>query len=140
RRAGVASVESATECGGVGVFFSLFLPGKWLAKMEESAARAIVGKCGELRASLSALANFHRRIWAAHLSLHPAGVRGVDFDFAVAQLVGEVNCKRIQRSLRRVVSESLERVNRRVRIGMKGERTQDAGNIHNSTGRRFAYE
>src|SRR4029077_15190350 len=46
----------------------------------------------------------------------------------------------VQRSLRRVVSESLEWVNRRVRIGMKGERTQDTGNIHNSTGRRFAYD
>src|SRR6478752_500356 len=64
------------------------LPGKWLAKMAEPSARAIVGKCGQLCASLSALANFHRRVWAAHLSLHPAGMRGVHFDFAVAQFVG----------------------------------------------------
>ena len=63
-------------------------PGKWLAKMEEPAARAIVRKCGELRACLSALANFHCRVWAAHLSLHPAGMRGVHFNFAVAQFVG----------------------------------------------------
>src|SRR4029077_2237501 len=77
------------------VFLSLVLPGKWLAKMEEPAARAIVGKCGELRARLSAFSNFHRRVWAAHLSLYPAGMRGVHFDFAAAQLVGEVNCKRI---------------------------------------------
>ena len=64
------------------------LPGKWLAKMEEPAARAIVGKCGELCAGLSAFANFHRSVWAAHLSFYPAGMRGVHFDFAVAQFVG----------------------------------------------------
>ena len=108
--------------------------------MEEPAVRAVVGKCGKLCAGLSALANFHRRVWAAHLSLYPAGMRGVHFDFAVAQFVGEMDRERVQRSLRRVVSESLERVNRRLRIGMKRERTKDAGNIHNSTGRRFAYE
>ena len=46
----------------------------------------------------------------------------------------------VQRSLRRVIGESLERVNRRVRIGMKGEGTQYAGNIHNPTSQRLAYE
>src|SRR6266403_5992356 len=122
------------------VFLSFVLPGKWLAKMEEPAARAIVGKCGELRARLSALANLQRRVWAAHLSLYPAGMRGVHFDFAVAQFVREMHGEGIQRSLRRVVSECLEWVNRRVRIGMKGEGTQDAGNIHNPAGRRLAYE
>ena len=108
--------------------------------MEEPAARAIVGKCGKLRARLSALAGFHRCVGAAHFGLHPTGMRGVHFDFAVAQFVREVHGEGIQRSLRRVVGESLEWVNRRVRIGMKGEGTQDAGNIHNSTGWRFAYE
>src|SRR4029077_2863272 len=114
--------------------------GKWLAEMEEPAARAIVGKCGELRARLSALANFHRCVWSAHLSLYPAGMRRVHFDFAVAQFVREMHGEGIQRSLRGVVGESLEWVNRRVRIGMKSERTKDAGNIHNPTGRRLAYE
>ncbi len=56
--------------------------------MEEPAARAIVGKSGELRAGLSAFANFHRSVWAAHLGFDPAGMCGVHFDFAVAQLVG----------------------------------------------------
>ena len=78
---------------------SFVLPGKWLAKMEESAARAIVGKCGELGASLSALANFHRRVRAAHLSLYPAGMRGVHFDFAVAQFVREMHGERISAAL-----------------------------------------
>src|SRR5256885_11501504 len=64
------------------------LPGKWLAKMEEPAVRAVVGECGKLRTRLSALANFHRRIWAAHFSLYPAGMRGVHLDFVVAQFVG----------------------------------------------------
>src|SRR6266481_5848788 len=109
------------------VFLSFVLPGKWLAKMEEPAARAIVGKCGELRARLSALANFHRRVWAAHLSLYPARMRGVHFDFAVAQFVREMHGEGIQRSLRRVVGESLEWINRRVGIGMKSEGTQYAG-------------
>ena len=136
------SVAGITESETVSdrAILSVALPGKWLAKMEEPAARAIVGKCGELRAGLSAFANFHRRVWAAHLSLYPAGMRGVHFDFAVAQFVREMDGEGIQRSLRRVIGESLEWVNRRVRIGMKGEGTQDAGNIHNPTGRRFAYE
>ena len=80
--------------------------------MEEPAARAVVGKCGELRTGLSALANFHRSVWAAHFSLYPAGMRGVHFDFAVAQFVREMDGEGIQRSLRRVISESLEWVNR----------------------------
>src|SRR6266850_4036506 len=122
------------------VFLSFVLPGKWLAEMEEPAVRAVVGECGKLRTRLSALANFHRRVWAAHFGLHPTGVRRVHLDFAVAQFVREMHSEGIERSLRRVVSEGLERVNRRVRIGMKGQRTQDTGNIHNSTGRRFAYE
>src|SRR5258707_13785222 len=70
------------------VFLSFVLPGKWLAEMEESAVRAVVGECGKLRTRLSALANFHRRIWAAHLGLYPAGMRGAHFDLFVAQLVG----------------------------------------------------
>ena len=51
------------------------LPGKWLAKMEEPAARAIVGECGELRARLATLTNFHRRIRATHIGLYPARMR-----------------------------------------------------------------
>ena len=81
------------------MFLSFVLPGKWLAKMEEPAARAIVGKCGELRARLSALANFHRRVWAAHLSLYPAGMRGVHFDFAVAQLYARCTVKEFSAAL-----------------------------------------
>src|SRR6266550_2624157 len=73
------------------VFLSFVLPGKWLAKMEESAVRAVVRECGELRARLSTFAGFHRRVWAAHLGLHPAGMRGVHFDLVVTQLVGEMN-------------------------------------------------
>src|SRR5439155_15966683 len=65
------------------VFLSFILPGKGLAKMEEPAVRAVVGECGKLRTRLSALANFHRRVWAAHLSLYPAGMCGVHFDFVV---------------------------------------------------------
>src|SRR5437016_14350266 len=73
------------------VFLSFVLPGKWLAKMEEPAVRAVVGECGKLGARLSALVNFHRRVWAAHLGLYPAGMRGVHFDFVIAQLVGEMH-------------------------------------------------
>src|SRR5258707_13999774 len=72
------------------VFLSFVLPGKWLAKMEEPAVLAVVGQCGKLRTRLSALAHFHRRVWAAHLGLYPAGMRGVHFDFGVTQLVGEM--------------------------------------------------
>jgi len=50
-------------------------PGKWLAKMEEPAARAVVGESGELRARLATLTNFHRRIRATHIGLYPARVR-----------------------------------------------------------------
>src|SRR6266404_6627149 len=99
-------------------FLSFVLPGKWLAKMEEAAARAVIGERGELRARLSALARFHRRVWAAHLGLHPARMRRVNFDLGVAQLLREMHREGIERSFRRVVSESLERVNRRIRIGM----------------------
>src|SRR5882757_870996 len=77
------------------VFLSFVLPGKWLAKMEEPAVRTVVGECGKLRTRLSALANFHRRIWAAHLSLYPAWMRGVHFDFVVTHLVGEMHRERI---------------------------------------------
>src|SRR4029077_6166018 len=77
------------------VFLSFVLPGKWLAKMEEPAVRAVVGECGKLRTRLSPLAKFHRRVWTAHFGLHPAGMRGVHFDFVVTQFVGEMNCKRI---------------------------------------------
>src|SRR6059036_3687332 len=57
------------------------LPGKWLAEMEEAAVRTVVRKRGELRARFSAFANFHRRVWTAHLSFDPAGMRGVHFNF-----------------------------------------------------------
>src|SRR4029077_19145284 len=77
------------------VFLSFVLPGEWLAEMEEPAVRAVVGECGKLRTRLSPLANFHRRFWTAHLSLHPAAMGGVHFDFVVTQFVGEMNCKRI---------------------------------------------
>jgi len=70
---------------------TIVLPWESLAEMEEAAIRSVVGKCGELRARLSALANFHRRVWAAHLGLHPPGMRGVHFDFVVTQLVGEMH-------------------------------------------------
>ncbi len=59
--------------------------------MEEPAARTVIGQRGELRARLSALARFHRRVWAAHLGFHPAGMRGVHFDFVVTQFVGEMH-------------------------------------------------
>ena len=108
--------------------------------MEEASIRTVVRKRGEVRARLSALANFHWRVWAAHLCLHPAGMRGVHFDLGVAQLVREMHGEGIERSFRGVVSESLERVNRRVRIGVQCKRTQDAGNIHDSACRHFAYE
>src|SRR6266404_2558866 len=77
------------------VFLSFVLPGKLLAKMEEAAARAVIGECGELRACLSALARFHRRIWSAHFGLHPARMRGVHFNLGVAQLVREMHRERI---------------------------------------------
>ena len=64
--------------------------------MEEPAARAVVGKCGELRTGLSALANFHRRVWAAHSSLYPAGMSGVHFDSGVTQFVGEMHGERVK--------------------------------------------
>src|SRR2546423_254094 len=64
------------------------LPGKWLAKMEEPAVRAVIGEGSKMRTRLSALANFHRLDGPAHLSLYPAGMRGVHFDFVVAQFVG----------------------------------------------------
>jgi len=56
--------------------------------MEETAVRSVVAQRRELCARLAAFANFHRRVRAAHLSLHPAGMRGVHFNFAVAQFVG----------------------------------------------------
>ena len=63
--------------------------------MEETAARAVIGKCGELRARLATFTDFHRRIGTAHLGLHPARMRGVHFDFVVAQFVGEMHRERI---------------------------------------------
>ena len=77
-------------------FIEFVLPGKWLAEMEEPAARAIIGKCGELCARLSALANFHRRIRSTHIGLYPARMRGVHFDFGVTQFVREMYGERIQ--------------------------------------------
>src|SRR5437867_12499633 len=77
------------------LFLSFVLPGKRLAEMEEPAARAIVGKRGELRTGFSALANFHRRVWTAHLSFDPAGMRGVHFNLVIAQFMGEMNSERI---------------------------------------------
>jgi len=89
-------------------YTALILPGKTLAKMKEAAARAIIWKCSELRARLSAFARFHRCVWAPHLGLHPAGMRGVHLDFAVAQLVRQMHGEGIERSLRRVVSKRFE--------------------------------
>src|SRR3954465_7780472 len=77
------------------LFRSVILPGKWLAKMEEPAVRAVVGECGKLRARLASLAGFHRRVGPAHLGLHPAGMRGVHLDLVVAQFVGEMHRERI---------------------------------------------
>ncbi len=73
--------------------FLFVLPGKWLAKMEEPAARTVIGQRGELRARFSALARFHRRVGPTHISFDPAGVRGVHFNFVVAHLVREMHCE-----------------------------------------------
>src|SRR6266436_6127461 len=72
-------------------FLSFDLPREWLAEMEETAVRSVVGQRGELCARLATFADFHCRVRAAHLGLHPAGMCGVHFDFVVAQFVGEMH-------------------------------------------------
>ena len=66
--------------------------------MEEPAARAIVGKCGKLRARLSASLT-SIVAFGPPISAYPAGMRGVRFDFAVAQFYARCTVKEFSAAL-----------------------------------------
>ena len=72
-------------------FLSFSFTTEVAGQMEETAVRSVVGQRSELCARLPTFADFHCRVRAAHLGLHPAGMRGVRFDFVVAQFVGEMH-------------------------------------------------
>src|SRR5438552_16138736 len=78
---------SNLSCDSGNCIHRVALPRKLLAEMEETAIRAIIRQRGQLDTRLSTFAELHWRVWAAHLSLHPARMRGVDLDFGFAQFV-----------------------------------------------------
>jgi len=113
------------------------LPGEWLTHVEVAAARAVGGESGERGAGFAAFAQLHRCAFASHVGLDPAGVGGVDLDVGVAQLIRQVNGKGVERGFGGVVGEGLGVVDRRFRIGVQTERTEDAGQIYDAAGGAF---
>ena len=62
------------------------LPGQRLAEVEEAAGGAVARQSGQSSAGFGSLAQLHGGVRAAHFGFDPAGMRGVDLDFGVAQL------------------------------------------------------
>ena len=109
-------------------------PRQRLPLMEVPAGRSIVRQRSQRGAGLAAFAQFHRRLLATHVGLHPAGVRGVDLDVGVAQFIGKVHGEGVERGLRCVVGERLGVVDGRVRIGVQSERSKNAGEVDDAAG------
>ena len=103
--------------------------------MEEAAGGAVVGKEGQLDACFGAVGDFHHGLRTAHVRLDPAGMRGVDLDLCIAQLVGKVDGEGVDGGLGGVVSEGFGVVDRRAGFGVQGERAEDAGQIDDAAGR-----
>src|SRR5215469_16807051 len=93
------------------LFSLIVLPGNWSAQVVKSASRSILGQRGELCAGLATFTDFHRRVRAAHVSLYPTWMRGINFDLGVAQFVGEMHRERIKGCLRGIISKDLKRIN-----------------------------
>jgi hypothetical protein len=66
------------------------LPGQRFAEMEIATRRPVGRKPGELDAGLPSVGNLEFCVWATHIGLHPAGVRGIDLDRGLAQLMREM--------------------------------------------------
>ena len=78
--------------------------------MNVSAVRSVLTDRCERDASLRAVFDFHRRTFATEICFHPTRMRGVDFDFCVLELVGELHSEGIHRRLGNVVSRHVEAV------------------------------
>ena len=103
--------------------------------MKKSAQRR--GWAARQHARLAPLGDLHRGRRAAHVRLHPAGMGRVHLDRRVAQFVGQMDGKGVERRLRRVVGEPLHPVDRRLRVGVQRQRPEDAREVDDPTGRDF---
>jgi hypothetical protein len=95
------------------------LPGQFFAHVDEAAVGAIGTEERQSDTGLRAVRNFHRCSVSAHFRFHPAGVGRVDLDLGVLQFRGEMDRKSIQRGLRRIVGQRLDRSNGAVRVGVQ---------------------
>src|SRR5450432_2412392 len=75
------------------------LPGKRFSHVKVTAAWPIVRQGRKSNAGFGAIRKLHGRLVAAHLGLHPARMCRIHLDPGVAELVGQVNGKGIQRGL-----------------------------------------
>src|SRR5215471_8150698 len=82
-----------------------------VGQVVKATSRSVFGQCGELCACLATFSDFHRRVRAAHVSLYPAWMRRIDFDFGVAQFVREMHCERIKGCLGSIIGKDLKRIN-----------------------------
>src|SRR5205809_7964884 len=82
---------SNLSCDSGNCIHRVALPRKLLAEMAGTGIRAIIRQRGQLNTRLSTFAELHWRGWAAHLSLHPARLRGAVLDFGFVQFVGETH-------------------------------------------------
>src|ERR1035437_179884 len=109
-------------------------PGERFAEVEETAGGAVVGKGGECGTGFASFAELEGGLGAAHVSFYPAGMRGVDLDFGVAEFVGEVDGEGVQRGLGGVVGEGLGVVDGGFGVGLQGEGAEDAGEVDDAAG------
>ena len=87
--------------------------------MKVAAGGTIFGKSSQPCARPAAFRNFEIGILVAHLGFYPTGVSRVYLYRSIAQLVGEMDGKRVQGRLGGVVSKHSAMVNRRRRISVK---------------------
>ena len=110
-------------------------PRERFAEVEEAPGGAVVGKGGEGGAGFASFAELHGGLGAAHVGFYPAGMRGVDLDFGVAEFVGEVDGEGVQRGFGGVVGEGFAVVDGGFGVGLQGEGAEDAGEVKASTDR-----
>ena len=88
----------------------------------------------EVDTGLGSINDLHLRVLCTQIRLDPTWVSLVDLNVGALQFSSQMHSELIQRRLRSVVGEGLERSDRALWHRLQGERAYDAAEIHDAAG------
>ncbi len=114
------------------------LPGNNAFPVRVSSGRTAVGEECQPDDFRSPLGNCLRTAMSVKVGGGIAGVGGVDLDWGIAKLVGELYGKHVERSLRGVIAQELGANLRIVRVAVQCQGTESAGHVDDARRRCLA--